>query len=156
MNAARPPAPADTASLLDHVLTHFHEAHRRDLPALLALARALPASPQTEALAAHVARFGLALEAHMFKEEMRLFPMMEQGGNTLIARLIDDMHREHRQHEAAVDDLQRLRTALPSDAAHAAADFDAALARLLADLSAHVRAEDDDLFPRFLPAAAAH
>lgn len=156
MNTARPPAPADTAALLDHVLTHFHEAHRRDLPVLLALARALPASPQAEALAGQVARFGQALEAHMFKEEMRLFPMMEQGGNTLIAQLIDDMHREHRQHEAAVENLLRLRAALPSDAAHAAAaDFDAALARLLADLSAHVQAEDDDLFPRFLPAAAA-
>lgn len=155
MNPARPPAPAGTAALLDHVLTHFHEAHRRDLPVLLALARAMPASPQTEALAGHVARFGQALEAHMFKEEMRLFPMMEQGGNTLIAQLIDDMHREHRQHEDAVEDLLRLRAALPWDAAHAAAGFDAALARLLADLAAHVQAEDEDLFPRFLPGAAA-
>ena len=155
MTPARPPAPADAAALLDHVLTHFHEAHRRDLPALLALARALPASPQAQALTEHVARFGQALEAHMFKEEMRLFPMMEQGGHTLIAQLIDDMAREHRQHEAAVDELRHLRAALPADAAAAAkggGGFDTALARLLDDLAAHVQAEDEHLFPRFLAA----
>lgn len=155
MTPARPPAPADTAALLDHVLTHFHEAHRRDLPALLALARALPASPQAQALTEHVARFGQALEAHMFKEEMRLFPMMEQGGHTLIAQLIDDMAREHRQHEAAVAELQRLRAALPGDAVAAATLFDGALTCLLDELAAHVAIEDADLFPRFLPGGPA-
>ncbi len=151
----RPPAPAATPALLDHVLTHFHEAHRRDLPALLALAQALPPSPQADALAAAMAAFGQALEAHMFKEEMRLFPMMEQGGNTLIAHLMADMQREHRQHEAAVAALRGLRAALPGDRADAddaTAAFDAALARLLDDLAAHVQVEDDDLFPRFQPA----
>lgn len=38
---------------------------------------------------------GDELEQHMFKQEMRLFPTMEQGGNTLICPLIEDLHREH-------------------------------------------------------------
>jgi regulator of cell morphogenesis and NO signaling len=142
-------------ALIEQIQTRFHEGHRRALPGLLAKAAAVEARGLDTGLVETLRAIGTELEQHMFKEEMRLFPMMEQGGNTLIARLIDDMHREHRQHEDAVEDLLRLRAALPSDAAHAAADFDAALARLLADLSAHVRAEDDDLFPRFLPTAAA-
>jgi hypothetical protein len=50
---------------------------------------------------------GNALEQHMFKEEMRLFPMMEQGGNTLIGLLIEDLHREHVAHEHAMNDSPR-------------------------------------------------
>ena len=44
----------------------------------------------------------------MFKEEMRLFPMMEQGGNTLIGLLIEDLHREHVAHEKAMNALSSL------------------------------------------------
>ena len=32
---------------------------------------------------------------HMFKEEMRLFPMMEQGGNTLLWQLVDAMRHPY-------------------------------------------------------------
>jgi regulator of cell morphogenesis and NO signaling len=154
---ARPPGPDadDTVALVAHVVEHFHEGHRRDLPALAALARALPPSPATQALADHLDAFAQALEAHMFKEEMRLFPMMAQGGNTLIAQLIDDMAREHHQHDAEVDGLHARRAALPPDAtATTAAAFDVALARLLDDLAAHVQIEETQLFPRFLPPRA--
>lgn len=149
MTRASGPDADDTVALVAHVVEHFHEGHRRDLPALGALARALPPSPATAALADHLDAFAQALEAHMFKEEMRLFPMMEQGGNTLIAQLIDDMAREHRQHDAEVDELHTLRAALPPEAAAAAAAFDAGLECLLDDLAAHVRTEEDRLFPRF-------
>jgi regulator of cell morphogenesis and NO signaling len=89
-----------------------------------------------------------ALEQHQFKEEMRLFPMMEQGGNTLIGHLIDDLEAEHRMHE---DTMAALQAALAGwhDGGADAQVLRAGLARLFADLADHVRVEDEVLFPRF-------
>jgi regulator of cell morphogenesis and NO signaling len=82
----------------------------------------------------------------MFKEEARLFPMMEQGGNTLIVQLIDAMRAEHREHEDRVAALQARVDQLTMPGA---TPFSAAFAALLAELAEHVRAEDEILFPRF-------
>ena len=88
---------------------------------------------------------------------MRLFPMMEQGGNTLIERLIDDLHREHGLHEAALADFQaRIRLLAET---HAGVDavqlFQRGVDHLADELAAHIRAEDGALFPLFVAPAAA-
>ncbi len=138
----QPPA-VEVTALITHILERFHEAHRRELPRLLALARA--AGTSRADLAAHLASMAGALELHMFKEEMRLFPMMEQGGDSLIGLLIDDLAREHRAHEAAASRLEALaRTLDPADTLRAG------VVEFLAHLAAHVRLEDEVLFPRFL------
>lgn len=140
---------ADLPALIEHIVDRYHEAHRRELPALVTLAQALGA-PGAE-IAEHMAAMASALERHMFKEEMRLFPMMEQGGSTLIGVLIDDLAREHRVHEAFVARLEALTAALPAPPApdHTAEALRAGVARLVADLGEHVRLEDEWLFPRF-------
>lgn len=140
-----------TDALLVQIVERFHEGHRRDLAALIEQTRALDAAGAAPALADALADFAEALEQHMFKEEARLFPMMEQGGNTLIGQLIDAMRAEHREHEDRVVALQALVDSLaaPGSAAPTAAQFRATFAALLVELAEHVRAEDEILFPRF-------
>jgi len=144
-------------ALIEHIQTRFHGGHRRALPELLALAAAVEAQAIDKGLVDALGNIGHALEQHMFKEEMRLFPMMEQGGNTLIERLIADLHREHGEHLPAVQELQsQLRTAQATSAAQPI------LAQLVQDvddftrkLTEHIRLEDEVLFPLFcFPAAA--
>ena len=98
--------PSTAAELIDHILTRFHETHRRELPGIVALARELEGKGATPTLADDLDVMAKALEMHMFKEEMRLFPMMEQGGNTLIVHLIDDMQAEHLDHADVVAELE--------------------------------------------------
>jgi regulator of cell morphogenesis and NO signaling len=138
-------------ALIEHIQTRFHEGHRRALPELLRLAEAVEARGIDEGLGDELRAIGNALELHMFKEEMRLFPMMEQGGNTLIGRLIEDLQREHVEHKGAMN-VFRARLAALSEAS----SVDPALQQLVQgvddltnELASHMRAEDDELFPLF-------
>ena len=99
-----PETTRQVSALIDRIQTRFHEGHRRALPELLAMAATVEARGIDDGLADELRAIGNALEQHMFKEEMRLFPMMEQGGNTLIGLLIEDLHREHVAHENAMND----------------------------------------------------
>lgn len=156
-HASRIDPAAQAATLIEHIQTRYHDTHRR------ALAQLLPLASQAVALGLHVgvveqlASIGNALEQHMFKEEMRLFPMMEQGGNTLIGRLIEDLHREHGEHLPAVQELQSQLRA--GDATGAAQPILAQLVRGVDDfareLAEHIRLEDEVLFPLFCHSAAA-
>lgn len=156
-HASRIDPAAQAATLIEHIQTRYHDTHRRSL------AQLLPLASQAVALGLHVgvveqlASIGNALEQHMFKEEMRLFPMMEQGGNTLIGRLIEDLHREHGEHLPAVRELQSQLRA--TDATGAAQPILAQLVRGVDDfareLAEHIRLEDEVLFPLFCHSAAA-
>jgi regulator of cell morphogenesis and NO signaling len=108
---------------------------------------------QADGLQADLQHWAAQLELHMFKEEMRLFPMMEQGGNTLIPRLIDDLQREHFAHGHALQAmLQRLDAMPPScQAAPAWQALRSGLQAFEAALQAHIALEDGTLFPMFLP-----
>jgi regulator of cell morphogenesis and NO signaling len=81
--------------------------------------------------------------------------MMEQGGNTLIGHLIDDLVREHRAHEEAVARLESLTAGLaaPPDRERTVDALRAGVAKLVDDLGMHVRLEDEVLFPRFEPSS---
>ena len=146
-----PEANRQISALIDRILTQFHEGHRRALPELMAMAATVDASGIDGGIAEELRALGSALEQHMFKEEMRLFPMMEQGGNTLIGLLIEDLHREHVAHEHAMDALRAHLCTLTE--AHGA---DLALHQLIrglddlaCQLALHIRAEDEELFPLF-------
>lgn len=128
----------DTAALIAHVLDRFHEGHRRDLPPLIAQAREV--APR---VADHLAAMARALDLHMFKEEARLFPMMEQGGHALIGLLVDDLDAEHRAHEVAIEGLLALMDEPGAESLRPPVQ------RFVDELQAHVRIEDEVLFPRF-------
>ncbi len=132
------PETFDTPALIAHILDRFHEGHRRDLAMLRPQARAASA-----ALADHLDAMAAALEHHMFKEEARLFPMMEQGGHGLLPLLIDDIEAEHRSHEEAVARLRALMEVPMPDALRRG------LERFVDDLAEHVRLEDAVLFRHF-------
>jgi regulator of cell morphogenesis and NO signaling len=140
---------ADVPALIAQIVERFHETHRRELRLLAALARELGASGTD--LAEQLAKMATALELHMFKEEMRLFPMMEQGGNALIGRLIEDLERDHRLHEQAISELEELasRLSVPAEGTQTVDTLRTGVARLVSDLRAHIRLEDGVLFPRF-------
>ncbi|MBP6195855.1 MAG: hemerythrin domain-containing protein [Methyloversatilis sp.] len=143
--------PTTATELIDHILSRFHDTHRQALPGIVRLAQELEARGAAPALADDLDAMAHALEMHMFKEEMRLFPMMEQGGNTLIAQLIDDMQSEHLVHADVVAELERRLADLTvppgAEAEHAA--LRGALGKLFEDLAQHMELEDRVLFPMF-------
>lgn len=144
------------SALIDHIQTRFHDGHRQALPELLAMAAMVEARGVGDGLVDALRAIGDALEQHMFKEEMRLFPMMEQGGNTLIGRLIEDLQHEHVAHESAMDGLRaRLGTLADVQGAGAVLEpFRRGLDGLASELALHIRAEDEELFPLFATPAS--
>ena len=73
------PVPQQTSELIDHILTRYHETHRRELPELVKLGRKVEAvhsdHPQApRGLADTLQRMLGELEVHMKKEELILFP----------------------------------------------------------------------------------
>jgi regulator of cell morphogenesis and NO signaling len=143
--------PTTATELIDHILMRFHETHRRELPGIVALARELEGKGATPKLADDLDVMAKALEMHMFKEEMRLFPMMEQGGNTLVTHLIDDMQAEHLSHASVVAELECRMADLvaPAGTEPEVAALRGALAKLFDDLTQHVHLEEEVLFPIF-------
>lgn len=144
------------SALIDHIHTRFHEGHRQALPELLAMVATVEARGIGDGLVAELRAIGNALEQHMIKEEMRLFPMMEQGGNTLIVLLIEDLHREHVAHGHAMDavraHLHMLTEAHSKDLA--LQQLIRALDDLARELALHLRAEDEELLPLFATPAS--
>ena len=155
-HASRIDPAAQAATLIEHIQTRYHDTHRRSLAQLLPLASQAVALGLHVGLVEQLASIGNALEQHMFKEEMRLFPMMEQGGNTLIGLLIEDLHREHVAHEKAMNDLRaRLGTLSEVHGTdQALQQFMRGLNDLASELALHIRAEDEELFLLFAPPAS--
>jgi regulator of cell morphogenesis and NO signaling len=143
----------NAADLIIHILERFHETHRRELPEMLRLGRFLGTRSDPLGLFEGLRVMAEALESHMLKEEMRLFPMMEQGGNALIGHLIDDMQAEHLAHRDMIAHIEYLFGELPASfgAEVELALLQVALAKLFDDLNQHIRIEDDVLFPMFVP-----
>lgn len=151
-------AQQDTGALIDHILNRYHEAHRAELATLLPLAEKVEAVHAGDALAPRGLAQALmnlwrALEDHMVKEERILFPVMRAGGQPGIAHPIAVMRADHDDHSA---DIARIReiTANLTPPEHACGSWRALYSRtakLLDDLAAHIKLENDVLFPRFEP-----
>ena len=96
----------------------------------------------------------------MSKDETRLVPVMEQGGNTLIGSLIEDLHREHGTHLPALQELEELQSQLcRTHATSAAEQIVEQRVRCVDDftreLAEHIHLEDGVSFPLFCDSAAA-
>jgi regulator of cell morphogenesis and NO signaling len=97
--AANDEAPHDMASLVDHIVERFHRTHLRELPLAIRLSREVESRYAHEptcpiGLADHLIALARDLEAHQWREEMTLFPLIRIGTpnclNFVTRRMMDD------------------------------------------------------------------
>lgn len=151
-----PTLPESTDALVDHILTRYHEVHRRELEELVRLSRKVEAvhvsHPQVpRGLADELEEIRLELGEHMSKEEQVLFPMMQAGGHPAIRHPIGVMREEHRHHGARLTRIEELTRdlELPDDACRSWRALYAGVAKFVADLREHIHIENNVLFPQF-------
>jgi regulator of cell morphogenesis and NO signaling len=149
-------APDDTDALIEHILSRYHETHRRELPELVRLAARVEARHAGHAsvptgLQAALEELSGALDEHMAKEEQILFPMMRQGGHPMITAPISRMRFEHDEHGERLANLETLTGGLqlPEDACPTWRALYTGLRKLIDDVHEHVHLENNILFPRF-------
>ena len=151
-----PLLPEDPAALTRHIEERFHARHRQQLPALAAMAERVEdvhfgdeAVP--EGLSALLRRMIGALEVHMKKEELILFPAIRRGGGPGVAAPIAVMRADHDDHDREIAEIRRLTRdlTLPEGACRTWAALYSGLGEFLTDLDAHIRLENEVLFPPF-------
>jgi len=151
----------DPAALTRHIETRFHARHRTQLPELAAMAERVEdvhfgEEAVPEGLSALLRRMIGALEVHMKKEELILFPAIRRGGGSGIATPIAGMRADHDDHDREVAEIRRLtgNLALPEGACRTWTALYAGLGTFVEDLSEHIRLENEVLFPPFEPGVA--
>lgn len=150
-------APVDDATALTrHIEARFHARHRTQLPELAAMAGRVEDvhfgdENVPEGLSALLRRMIGALEVHMKKEELILFPAIRRGGGPGIGAPIAMMRADHDDHDREVAEIRRLtgNLALPDGACRTWTALYAGLGEFLDDLAEHIRLENEVLFPRF-------
>ena len=162
LDTTRSPEPAqDVGAIIDHIVSRFHEVHRRQLPELIALSRKVE---QVHAGKAGVPA-GLAdlmqhalgeLEVHMRKEELILFPAMRREGASPLDGPITQMRDEHVEHGEFIERVTQLTNDFtpPEGACGTWRALYAGAAQFKDDLIEHIHTENNILFPRFEAAAA--
>ena len=148
--------PQQTDDLIDHILTRYHETHRRELPELVKLGRKVEAvhsdHPQVpHGLADSLQQMLGKLEVHMKKEELILFPAMRRKSAGGLAVPIAQMRHDHDDHG---EHLRRLGSitgnfTLPEGACRSWQALYAGSAKLSNDLMEHIHLENNVLFPRY-------
>lgn len=156
------PVPSGTRDLVDHIVERYHETHRRELPALIDLAREVEMSPPGHSvLPAELSRLlqtmRLELEMHMCKEEHIVFALIKEGEGPLIASTIEMMMLDHEAHHGMLRQLELLTAGCipPVDADQTWHALYSGLRKLIDDLITHIDLENNVLFPRFLNSAEA-
>jgi regulator of cell morphogenesis and NO signaling len=149
-------APESSTALIEHILTRYHETHRRELPELLQLARRVEERHAQHAqvpvgLEAALVELAGALDEHMAKEEQILFPLMLHGGHPMISAPISVMRGEHDEHGERLARIEVLTNGLqvPEDACPTWRALYTGLHKLIDDVHEHVHLENNVLFPRF-------
>ncbi|MEI2687241.1 MAG: hemerythrin domain-containing protein [Cypionkella sp.] len=149
----------DPAALITFIEARYHQTHRAQLPDLAALALKVervhgdrPDAPL--GLGALLQRLIGALEVHMKKEELILFPAIRRGGGPGIENPIAVMRADLDDHQTEVAEIRRLThdLTLPEGACRSWTTLYDGLGEFLRDLDIHIRLENDVLFPRFSPA----
>lgn len=150
--ATRLPVPA----LIDHIRERFHDAHRKELPDLIALARKVETAHAEDVNAPHGLTSALTafvddLETHMREEEAVVFPMLRAGARMAADTPFAHLREDHAGHEAALNRIAAMTRGfrLPSYACGSWRRLYAGLGKLAEDLDEHRYLEDDVLFARF-------
>lgn len=152
--------PTNPAEITTYIETRYHARHRDQLPDLAALAARVeqvhadaPAVPA--GLSALLQRLIGALEVHMKKEELILFPAIRRGGMPGIENPISVMRADHDDHSAELARIRALTAdlTLPEGACRKWTALYQGLAEFIHDFEAHIALENDVLFPQFEPTA---
>ena len=146
----------NAAELTRHIEKRYHARHRQQLPELAALAEKVEAVHFGEeqvplGLAILLRQMLGAMEVHMKKEELILFPAIRRGGMSGIENTIAMMRADHGQHDHEVTRIRELTGGpkLPEEACRSWTALYAGIEEFIADLEEHMRLENDVLFPQF-------
>ena len=148
--------PDETGALIDHILTRYHEVHRRQVPELITLARRVEqvhaGKPGVPAGLADMLQQALGeLEVHMRKEELILFPAMRRQGAGPLDGPIAQMRHDHVDHGEVLERIAELTGDFtpPDGACGSWRALYVGAAQLRDDLIEHIHIENNILFPRF-------
>ncbi len=151
----RPVPPQDPADLTRYIETAYHAKHRAQLPELAALSEKVETVHAGQAdvpagLANVLRRMIGELEVHMKKEELMLFPAIRRAASGLDTP-IAAMRMDHDDHEAVIKQVRQLTNGLtlPEGACGSWTRLYAGVGEFLDDMTAHIRLENDVLFPQF-------
>ncbi|MDR2851648.1 MAG: iron-sulfur cluster repair protein YtfE [Burkholderiaceae bacterium] len=146
-------AAAAPKALIAHILHRYHGVHRQQFPELIRLARRVEqvhgAHAQCPAgLSEHLCAMQQALESHMQKEEMILFPLLERGAGAMASAPIRVMRMEHDEHSQSLRHLAELTNdmTLPSAACVTWNALYTGLRTMREDLMQHIHLENNILF----------
>ena len=150
------PPQADASALIDFILNHYHEVHRKQLPELIRMARRVEAVHRDNAdvpvgLAELLESMQEELLSHMQKEETILFPALQRGSNPFVSQPIAMMRAEHVDHGAHLERLLKLThdATPPAGACNTWRALYAGIAQLNDDLINHIHLENNVLFTQF-------
>jgi regulator of cell morphogenesis and NO signaling len=155
--APAPPVTMSSEALIEHIES-YHEAHRRALPELMALARKVEAVHSEHpnvpnGLFATLQQMEAELEAHMRMEETSLFPAMRRAAYGLDAT-IGALRHEHDDQAGILNRLESLTDdfTLPDGACRSWQALYVGTAQLVGEVMEHIHLENNVLFPRFASA----
>jgi regulator of cell morphogenesis and NO signaling len=151
-----------SAELVDHIVSTYHDALRRELPRLREMVHKVAEGhghedPRLLALRQAYLEFEDDIRSHLISEEERLFPQIRTGrtdeGDT--AALIEELEAEH---EKAAKALATMRTVTDGFQPYEGACNSTratlnAFEDLEREMHRHVHTENNVLFPRFQKAA---
>jgi regulator of cell morphogenesis and NO signaling len=151
-------APQGVDALITLIETRCHQAHRRESPERIWMARRIEAVHRSVAsapagLADRLERVAAELESHMQTEEQILFPLMRQGGNPTIGGPIRRMTAEHDDRGARLRAIETLTDGFtpPDEACTTWRALYTGTQKFADDLVEHIHIENNQLFPRFVP-----
>lgn len=151
---------AAPATLIGHIVSHFHERLHWQLPELVRLARrvehvhaARPECPH--GVADLLEELQQELTSHMQKEEQVLFPLLLQGNLPWAQGPIGAMRMEHEQHHDALERMAVLAhgLVLPQGACNTWRALILGLQTLYLELTEHIHLENNVLFDQAQPVA---
>lgn len=141
-----------TTTLIDHLLSRYHEVHRQQLPELIRLARRVEQvhgerDSCPNGLAEALVAMQQELESHMQKEEQVLFPLLSRQASG-VEMPISVMRFEHEQHGEALANLLTLAHGFvpPPGACTTWRALYQGLRQLREDLMQHIHLENNILF----------
>lgn len=141
--------------LIDHILSAFHEKHRRDFQVILPLAdkvcRVHAAHPELpKGFVDLLSVIGDELESHLQKEEYILFPWILNRPEEPPRGPVHVMMLEHHSHSERIEELRRLTQGFrpPEQACGSWRELYRLLEEFTDDLMDHIHLENNILFPK--------